>query len=168
MWWPRAGLTLLLLGLALGLSGCGYQFPARTGADLPGGVDRLYLEQVRDTSGEAGLRGRLRAQFTEEMERRTGAKWVDQEQSQGLVFLDVEEYQSSTSLEDAAERTIKSEVRIRISARIQDRQSGEQLWDSGSVTGRESFTGQGGEALAEREALKQAVENLVQRLGQKF
>ncbi|MFO8033314.1 MAG: LPS assembly lipoprotein LptE [Desulfohalobiaceae bacterium] len=172
MWWPKWFQAVLLWGLLLFLPGCGYQFPARSAADLPQGISRLHLESIQDTSGEPGLQSRLRALFTEEIELRTGAEWTDREQSQGLVVLDIQEYRVATSLENAAERTVKSEARIRISARILDRQSGEQLWESGTVTGRESFTGQGGEGpvknQAEREALERAVEGLVQQLGHRF
>lgn len=172
MWWLKAQLYVLLLSLILGLLGCGYHFPAQSAADMPGGISKLYLESVQDTSGEPGLQSRLRSLFTEEMARRTGAKWTDREQSQGLVILDIQEYRVATSLEDAAERTVKSEARIRISARILYRETKELLWESGTVTSTESFTGQGAEgpaqSKAEREALQRAVEDLVRRLGQKF
>jgi outer membrane lipopolysaccharide assembly protein LptE/RlpB len=171
MWWLKAQLYVLLLSLVLGLLGCGYHFPGQSAAEMPAGISRLYLESVQDTSGEPGLQSRLRSLFTEEMARRIGADWTEREQSQGLVMLNIEEYRVATSLEDAAERTVKSEARIKVSARILDKETKELLWESGTVTSTESFTGHAegpAQSQAEREALQRAVEDLVRRLGQKF
>lgn len=172
MWWLKLLLAVLVLSFILGMQGCGYHFPAKAVADLPGNISRLHFASIQDTSGEPGLQSRLRAMLIEEMARRTAAKWTDREQSQGLFLVDIQEYRVSTSLEDAAERTVKSEAKIKISARILDKESEEELWQSGPITGRESFTGQGGEgpaqSKAEREALQRAVEGMVQKLGQRF
>ena len=164
-------IKFLLCCLALLLIGCGYHLPSRAELTLPGGISKLHMEQVQDTTGEPGLQARLRSLLTEEVQRRTNAQWTEPEQSQGLLSLAIHEYQVATSLEDVTERTVKSEARISFSARIVDSKDGELLWESGDITGTESFVGPEGGAAeqeAEYQALEQAVQDLVQRLGHTF
>lgn len=171
MWWPDLPKTVLCCCLALIIAGCGYKLPAQDQMELPGQISRLHLDQVHDNSGQAGMQFRLRALLKEEIQRRTNAKWTDRELSQGLFQLDIESYRVSTLLEDSTGQTVKSQVSIRLSARIVNSASKDLFWESGEIAASESFVGlenSWGQQQAESLALERAVQSLVQRLGQRF
>ena len=162
-------LALALLIAAAG--GCGYQLTSSSPISLPEGMTRLYLEEVKNPTTEAWLEPSLRSALRDEFSRRGRIAWVDREQAEGLVRVNIEQYTASAKLEDAREQTIKSEVRLRIRGSIFRSRDHQLVWQSNTVLATESFVGpkEGQDRReAERRVVDLAVEKLADELGQGF
>jgi outer membrane lipopolysaccharide assembly protein LptE/RlpB len=169
MSWFRAVLLALLLLAAS--SACGYHFSGLSPVSMPHGITRLHLQRVDDPTTQSWLEPRLRTVLREEFTRRGGVEWVPAGQAQGLLHVEILSYSSATKLENVRERTVKSQVVLKLRARIVRAGQGTELWRSGLVQATESFTGPE-DSSQSRQAGERAVElgaeRLADELGQNF
>ncbi len=171
-----AGVLFLFLALS---SGCGYNFAGMTPVDMPEGVSRLYLQRVHNPTQEAWLEPYVRSNFRDEFSRRADVSWVDREQAQAYVEIDIKNYRISDDLTGAGDRTVRSDVRLDLEVNMYHSRDDELLWSSGSVRGSSSYypdpgsspvPGEStpGERQAAQEAVEQALRLATDRLGTEF
>jgi len=161
----------LLVPLAVWLQGCGYQLSASAPIALPEGMSALYLEGVSNPTTQSWLEPSLRSALRDEFTRRGQVSWVDRQDADGLLKIDILSYTSGTKLENALEETVRSQVVLRLQATISRGSDQTMAWSSGRVSARESFSGaeDGPEARdAEQRVVALAVEKLADTLGQEF
>ncbi len=171
MLWFRSINYLILCYFLLHVFACGYKWTASTPISLPKGITKLYLEKVENPTTQTWLEPRLRTAFREEFTRRGQIQWVKETETQGLVQIDITHFSSTTKLEDAQERTVKSEVTLGLEVKIFSQSEHVLLWNSDPVVVRESYTGseEGPQRRkAEYRVVDLAVEEVANKLGQKF
>lgn len=156
--------SLVIVGFLLAFTACGYQVVAEAPIDMPGGISKLYLEGVENPTTEIWLDAELRKEVREEFIRRGQVKWVNKPEAKGYLNIEVLRFTSSAKLENAEEQTVRSEVVLILRGRIIGAQKSDLLWDSGEIAVRESHVGDEGSG-EEREAQKQAVEEIVEELA---
>jgi len=170
--------ALLFICLTL-CAGCGYNFAGMTPVDMPEGVSRLHLDQVNNPTQEAWLEPFLRSNFRDEFSRRADISWVDREQSQAYIEIDIKNYRVSDDLTGAGDLTVRSDVRLDLEVNMYHSRDNELLWSSGSVRGSSSYylaqdqapvPGEStpGERQAAQEAVEEALRLATDRLGSEF
>ncbi len=171
-------IAVLVLCLAL-CAGCGYNFAGMTPVDMPEGVSRLHLDRVNNPTQEAWLEPFVRSNFRDEFSRRADISWVDREQSQAYIEIDIKNYRVSDDLTGAGDRAVRSDVRLDLEVKIYHSQDDQLLWSSGSVRGSSSYylaqdqapvPGEStpGERQAAQEAVEEALRLATDRLGTEF
>ncbi|WP_291321704.1 LPS assembly lipoprotein LptE [Desulfonatronospira sp.] len=172
----RAAALILMLTLSVG---CGYNFTGMAPVDMPGDVSRLYLSRVDNPTLEVWLEPYVRTNFRDEFSRRADISWVDREEAQAYVVIDILNYRVSDGLTGAGDRTIRSQVRLDLDVRMYDSRTSDLLWSSGGVHGSGSYfpahdqasvPGEStpGERQAAREAVEEALRLAADRLGTGF
>jgi len=171
-------LFLLLLSCTLQFS-CGYNFVGASPISLPEGKRQLSISLVHNPTQEVWLEPYLRSAFRDEFTRRGGAHWVSQEQAQALVHIEIQEFRTSDTLTRQKDETVKSDVSITLEVKIFSTDTGEQIWSSGIVRGRDSFfmaaedvslpgAPRPEQRRASEEAVDQAITRVADRLGDVF
>lgn len=170
-----------MLCIALFLPACGYQLTARAPIQLPDDSTRLYLNKVTNPTTETWLEPMLRSSLRDELTRRGNVTWVDREQAEATVNIDVRSYSTSDALKGRDDVTLKSSASIHMVVTFYSAKTNALIWTSGPVTASESYRGSGGTRSstgelqynnAKREATQNAIDLAVRmvadNLGQKF
>lgn len=170
-----------MLCIALLLPACGYQLTARAPIQLPDDSTRLYLNKVTNPTTETWLEPMLRSSLRDELTRRGNVTWVDREQAEATVNIDVRSYSTSDALKGRDDVTLKSSARIHLVVTFYSAKTNALIWTSGPVTASESYRGSGGTRSstgdlqsnnAKREATQNAIDLAVRmvadNLAQKF
>ncbi len=171
-------LFLLLLFSAFQVS-CGYNFVGASPIALPEGKQHLNITLVHNPTQEAWLEPYLRSVFRDEFTRRGGAVWVSEDQAQAVVHIDIQQFRTADGLTRERDETVKADVTIIMEVKILSADTGEQIWSSGSISGRDSYflaaedvsvPGAPGpeQRRASEEAVDQAVSRVADRLGEGF
>jgi len=171
MWLFERALCIFGLVAALALSGCGYQLSASAPIALPEGMTALYLENIVNPTTQSWLDPTLRSTLRDEFTRRGQVRWVEKQEADGLLEIEILSYTSGTKLENALEKTVRSQVVLQLQASILRGTDQTRAWSSGRISARESFSGleDGPEARdAEQRVVDLAVEKLADSLGQEF
>ncbi|MBU4524294.1 MAG: hypothetical protein KUA37_10945 [Desulfomicrobium sp.] len=179
-WWSGR-LLWAVLCIALFLPACGYQLTARAPIQLPDDSTRLYLNKVTNPTTETWLEPMLRSSLRDELTRRGNVTWVDREQAEATVNIDVRSYSTSDALKGRDDVTLKSSASIHMVVTFYSAKTNALIWTSGPVTASESYRGSGGTRSstgelqynnAKREATQNAIDLAVRmvadNLGQKF
>lgn len=164
------------LGLMLS---CGYNFVGGTVINMPQDKRDLYISLVQDPTQEAWLEPYLRATFQDEFSRRGGVYWVSEDQAQALVHIFIHQFRTADSLTRERDRTVKADISIILEVKILSADAGEEIWSSGSVSGRSSYFLTAEDAVisgvqgpeqrrASEEAVDQAVTRVADGLGHGF
>ena len=137
---------------------------------MPENISSLALGSVENPSTETWLEPGLRNEFRDELTRRGGITWVAEHEAEGRLDLEILNFRSGAKLESAKERTVRSEILLRLEVRLYSTRSRELLASSGVVTARESFDPQdrAEEQDAQDRVVELATELAVQRLNQNF
>lgn len=170
-----------MLCIALFLPACGYQLTARAPIQLPEDSTRLYLNKVTNPTTETWLEPMLRGSLRDELTRRGNVTWVDRDQAEATVNIDVRSYSTSDSLKGRDDVTLKSQARILMVVTFYSAKTNALIWTSGPISASESYRGASGSITstgliqttsAKREATQNAVDLAVRmvadQLGQKF
>lgn len=171
MLWFKSIKYFILCYFLLHIFACGYKWTASNPISLPKGITKLYLEKVENPTTQTWLEPRLRTALKEEFTKRGQIQWVKETKTQGLVQIDITHFSSSTKLEDAQKRTVKSEVTLGLEVKIFSQPEHVLLWNSGSVVVRESYTGpeEGTQRRkAEYRVVDLGVEKVANKLSQEF
>jgi outer membrane lipopolysaccharide assembly protein LptE/RlpB len=160
-------LLLPLLGLLL-LSACGYQLTANAPIDLPQDSSRLYLAKVTNPTTETWFEPMLRSSLRDELTRRGQVTWVDRNEAEATVNIDVRSYSTSDAVKGRDDVTFKSKVTIRMEVSFFSTKTSAMIWTSGPVVASESYRGTGGKKDATQEAVDLAMRMVADRLSQKF
>ncbi|WP_169793614.1 LPS assembly lipoprotein LptE [Desulfomicrobium orale] len=162
-WWCASTLALLCL-----LSACGYRLSAQAPISLPQDNTRLYLGKVTNPSTETWLEPMLRSGLRDELTRRGRVVWVDREQAQSRVTLNVRQYSSSDSVKGLDDVTVTSQVVIQLEVSFFSTETNSLIWTSGLVTASESYRGAGAKRQATQNAVDLAMRMVADRLAQQF
>lgn len=170
-----------VLCIALTLPACGYQLTARSPIQLPEGSTRLYLSKVTNPTTETWLEPMLRSSLRDELTRRGNVTWVDRDQAEATVNIDVRSYSTSDALKGRDDVTLKSAASIQMVVTFYNAKTNDLIWTSGPITASESYrgttetrssTGALQSNSAKREATQDAIDLAVRmvadNLGQKF
>ncbi len=170
-----------MLCIALFLPACGYQLTARAPIQLPEDSTRLYLNKVTNPTTETWLEPMLRSSLRDELTRRGNVTWVDRDQAEATVNIDVRSYSTSDSLKGRDDVTLKSQARILMVVTFYSAKTNALIWTSGPISASESYRSTSGSITstgliqttsAKREATQNAVDLAVRmvadQLGQKF
>jgi hypothetical protein len=170
-----------VLCIALSLPACGYELTARAPIQLPQDSTRLYLDKVTNPTTETWIEPMLRSSLRDELTRRGNVTWVDRDEAEATVNIDVRSYSSADSLKGRDDVTLKSEARIRLVVTFYSTKTNAMIWTSGTIRAAESYRGSGGRRTesgviqkssnkreATQEAIDLAVRKVADQLGQKF
>ncbi|MFW6054388.1 MAG: LPS assembly lipoprotein LptE [Thermodesulfobacteriota bacterium] len=138
--------------------------------NLPENITTVYLAAVNNPTTESFLVPKLRNEFSDELTRRGDIKWVEESEAQGKIVINILSFRSGAKLESAAEKTVRSEMVLRLEARLYSSRTGALLSRTGPIVARESFGSQGGSAqgAVQDRLIQLAAELAVQRLNQAF
>jgi hypothetical protein len=128
-----------VLCIALFLPACGYQLTARAPIQLPENSTRLYLNKVTNPTTETWLEPMLRSSLRDELTRRGNVTWVDREQAEATVNIDVRSYSTSDALKGRDDVTLKSAASIQMVVTFYSAKTNALIWTSGPVTASESY-----------------------------
>jgi len=165
-WWSGRLLPALVF-LVLLLPACGYQLTAQAPIDLPQDSTHLFLGKVINPSTETWLEPMLRTSLRDELTRRGNVTWVDPNEAQALVNVDVRSYRTSDALKGIDDVTLKSQANIQLEVSFFNAKTNALIWTSGPVSASESYRG-GDKREATQKAIDQAVRIVADRLSQKF
>ncbi len=160
-------LYLLLCVLVLpSVVSCGYNFTGMAPVQLPGAARQLHLSEVQDPTQEAWLESYLRSNLRDELSRRTDVVWVDENEAQALVRIQVARLRTSDGLTGVDDRQVRADLSIDLEIFMHDAQTGELIWSSGSTRGSSSYYLAQEEVLmpeatvpAHRQAIEEAVDD---------
>lgn len=110
----------------------------------------------------------LRSGLRDELTRRGRVVWVDREQAQSRVTLNVRQYSSSDSVKGLDDVTVTSQVVIQLEVSFFSTETNSLIWTSGLVTASESYRGAGGKRQATQNAVDLAMRMVADRLAQQF
>ncbi|MFW5730601.1 MAG: LPS assembly lipoprotein LptE [Desulfonatronovibrionaceae bacterium] len=168
-----------LLIILTGLAACGYRFEGASAIDLPRGMTRLNITQVINPTQEVWLEPYLRSSLKDEFHRRGGVDWVAADKAQGHVQVEIFQFRTSDSVIGVDETSVKSTLTIVMSVKILSAETSQELWNSGRLTGRDSYfleaapsltpgSVSAGRSPAGQEAVDQAVSRAADRLSSGF
>lgn len=157
------------------LFSCGYNFVGSSPVQMPEDKNDMFLGLVRNPTQEAWLEPYLRANFRDELTRRGGVNWVSENMAQAIFNIDIQQLRTSDGVTRERDKTVKNEVVITMKAEIVSADTGEVIWDSGSVAGRSSYyLGQedasiaGSQSTGSRRAYQEAVDEAITRLADRL
>lgn len=160
-WWSI--LLILLLCPA-----CGYQLTAQQPLALPQDSTRLFLSKVSDPTTETWLEPMLRSSLRDELTRRGKVTWVDQDEAQALVTIDVRQYSFGTAVEGRDSTTVKSSAQIHLVVSFYNAQNNAMIWTSGPIMASESFRGAENKQAATQRAVILAMRMVADRMSYTF
>ncbi|EGJ50662.1 LPS assembly lipoprotein LptE [Desulfocurvibacter africanus] len=158
--------TIAALLAAAMLAACGYHLGAPR--DLPGEVRTLHIGKVENPTLDVSLTPLLHTLFRDEINKRDMAEWSSAGKADGIVNLEVVSVYTDSRVTTTQDVTLKFQVLVTIRGTLMRRADEVQVWDSGSVTGEETFLGLAQEAQATRRAMDFAVRRLVDTLTATF
>lgn len=172
-------LTPLLFIACLFLASCGYNFAGSSPINMPEDKRHLFISQLINPTQEAWLEPYLRSNVRDEFTRRGQVNWVDQNQAEALMQIEVIQFRTSDSQTGARDRTVRSTVTLNMKVDIVSARTGEVIWSSGSVSGSSSYFLQTEDRSmpgaygpehrrAAQEAADQAITRTADRLGDGF
>jgi outer membrane lipopolysaccharide assembly protein LptE/RlpB len=167
MWWSSR-IFWAALAVALVLPACGYQLTAQAPIDLPQDSSRLFLGKVVNPTTETWFEPMLRTSLRDELTRRGNVTWVDRDEAQATVNIDVRAYSTSDVVKGRDDVTVKSEARVQMEVSFFDAKTNALIWTSGPVTAAETYRGPGGKRHATEAAIELATRMVADRLSQKF
>ncbi len=170
---------ILLILASSFLFSCGYNFVGASPINLPRNMVNLHIALVQNPTQEAWIEPYVRSQFRDEFSRRGRVEWVSEDQAQGLVHIDIQQFRTSDALTRERDRTVKADVAVTMNVQILSADTGQLIWSSGAVTGRSSYflaaedvsmPGSSGpeQRRASQEAVDEAVTRVADRLGDGF
>ena len=174
-------LSWAVLCIALSLSACGYELTARAPIQLPQDSTRLYLDKVTNPTTETWIEPMLRSSLRDELTRRGNVTWVDRNEAEATVNIDVRSYSTADSLKGRDDVTLKSAASIQMVVTFFSTKTNALIWTSGMIQASESYRGSGGsrtdtgvlqKSSGKREATQEAIDlamrKVADQLGQKF
>lgn len=153
----RVLLAAALLAAVLG-AGCGYRLGAPQ--DLPGGVRTLHIGRVDNPTLDVTLTPLLHALFRQEVNERNLASWADARQADAVMHLAVVNLNTSSRVTNSEGITLKYQVVVTLEGTLVRNADRKTVWESGPVTGEETYFS----SVEEVEALRRAMEFAVRRL----
>lgn len=163
LWSNRFALLLFLL-----LSACGYQLTAQSVISLPEDSTHLFLHKVVNPSTETWLDLMVRTSLRDEFTRRGNVQWVDQDEAQAIVNVNIQSYGNSASVTGRDDVTVKSLASIVLEVTFYNAKTNVIIWTSGPITATESYRGTSGERNAAQGAVDRAFRMVADRLSQNF
>lgn len=170
-----------VLCIALLMPACGYQLTARAPIQLPQDSTRLYLDKVTNPTTETWIEPMLRSSLRDELTRRGNVTWVNRDEAEATVNIDVRSYSTSDSLKGRDDVTLKSAASIQMVVTFFSTKTNALIWTSGPILASESFRGASEiqsssgtlqststKREATQEAVDLAVRKVADQLGQKF
>jgi hypothetical protein len=110
----------------------------------------------------------LRSSLRDELTRRGQVTWVDRNEAEATVNIDVRSYSTSDAVKGRDDVTFKSMVTIQMEVSFFSTKTSALIWTSGPVVASESYRGTGGKKDATQEAVDLAMRMVADRLSQKF
>ncbi len=150
------------------LCGCGYHFSGSSPITLPQNKTKLYFDRVDNPTQEPWLTPYMRSELREEFTRRGQVSWTEKKKAETMVRVNIKEFTASDSLKGEDDVSVKYQARITLRILMLDADKGNQLWDSGWISGSESFYTQGGKQAASRQAVDNALQKAADELGEGF
>jgi len=170
-----------VLCIALLLPACGYELTARAPIQLPQDSTRLYLDKVTNPTTETWIEPMLRSSLRDELTRRGNVIWVDRDEAEATVNIDVRSYSTADSLKGRDDITLKSAASIQMVVTFFSTKTNALIWTSGPIMASESYRGPSetqsstgtlqstsGKREATQEAIDLATRMVADQLGQKF
>ncbi len=131
MWWYRSLIGIVLMVL---IGGCGYKLATCPPVVLPEPLREIYLAPVSNPTTYPNLSQLVKNIFLDEFSKRNShISWTDKSRSKGEMYLEIVDYGSTTSVENAAEETLKLSVCLTLRASLYSSNSSRLVWDSGYV-----------------------------------
>ncbi|MFP4657185.1 MAG: LPS assembly lipoprotein LptE [Desulfonatronovibrionaceae bacterium] len=159
---------LLLLACVLSGVGCGYHFSSTSPITIPRDQSRLYLSRVDNPTQQGWLSPYVRSTLRDELARRGQVSWVDRDQAETLVRVEVRDFSSSDSVKAEEDKSVKFSARITLRVLMSNATDGSPLWNSGWVSGSESFYAEGEKRTAGQKAVDEALRRAADGLGKQF
>ncbi len=158
---------ILIFILLIGVSGCGYGFPTGEHASLPKDYRSLAIAEVEHPTTYPWMEARLRSLLRDELNRRNWVTWENKNKAKALIKLYVEKYSRKATVTGVDQETLRSSASITMRAVIVSRDTGRQLWSSGTIsTNWPYYTGEEDEADAQ--VTERAIQILAERLAQNY
>lgn len=154
--------------IALLLPACGYHLTAQEPISLPQDRTKLFLSKVTNPTTETWMEPMLRTALRDEFTRRGKVTWVERDQAESTVTLDVKSYTASGSLTGKDETTLKSTATINLIVNFYNARTNALIWTSGSVVASESFHDTTTKRDATGKAVELAVRMVADRMSQNF
>lgn len=152
----------------LALAACaGYGLQSREALNLPEDRRDLCIVAVDNPTLRPDLSAQLRNLLRDELAKRGRVRWVDRAKATAVVHLAVESFTSQTTLTGSHDETLKSAATINLSAWIESRPEGKDLWRSRQVSVSRTYTGNNS-AEAEDQVLELAAQRLADLMGQAY
>ncbi len=153
----RSASTLLLLGIALLLSGCVYGF---AGGGLPPTVRSIAVIPFENQTSSAELQQEFMTRLRRELRSRLGVREAGEAQASAIVRGSITRYEPDIPIAFSADRTqsvaARRKLMLTVDIEIYDQVGGRVLW------ARKGMTAEGEYAeRAETEGRRQAIEKLV-------
>ncbi|MBU1248265.1 MAG: DUF4136 domain-containing protein, partial [Proteobacteria bacterium] len=130
----------------------------------------LFIESVENPTTETWLGPLVRSMFRDELTRRGWTNWDSRGNADGLVQITIDKFSRTSTVTDENADTLKFVSSISLSAQITDRDSGEVLWNSGSVSWGGTYYGTNSspETTADTFATDHAIRRLADLLSQGY
>lgn len=154
--------------IALLVPACGYHLTANEPLTLPQDRSKLFLSKVTNPTTETWMEPMLRTALRDEFTRRGKVTWVERDQAEATVTLDVKSYSASASLTGPDETTLKSTAIIDLTVNFYNARTNALIWTSGSVVASESFRGTETKRDATQKAVELAMRMVADRMSQNF
>jgi hypothetical protein len=159
----RSNARRLALGLALGASGCLYQF---TGGNFPEHIRTLAVDPIINDTPRLELTGELQDRLVRELPRSLGIRPASTEEADAIVRVRITSYQVNTpnyrpgAVGDRPE-VLQRQVMITAQVQIVDQVNDEIYWEDTGLRAEGQFL----EASETEEVARdEAIELLVQRI----
>lgn len=169
MWYSKK-IPLIGLLIICCLAACGYKPAGRSTINMPENVRSLYLQKITNPSTLPWIEPRLRTALREELTQRGQVLWVKQHEAQGLMQVEILSFSTSSKVKGSKQETLRSEITLKLTARIFNPEDHTLIWSANTLSVRESFAAQNesDKLSAGKRAIDQAVQDLANQLNQGF
>jgi len=156
--------VLLALGLAAGLTGCGYSFSG--GGRVPVvKVQRLDIPPMTNTTTKVGIETQFTNEFIYEVDRNGYAEVVSRDRAEAVLSGVIRDLRTGSIARRSISTTLERQVSVVVDLVLKDRK-GKVLWQS-SLSDSEAYT-----VLADKTStegnIRRALGIIAQRMAEKF
>jgi len=155
--------VLLALGVAVGLTGCGYRFKGDREPVVK--VQRMHIPPMTNTTTKVGIETQFTNDFIYEVDRNGYAEVVDRDRAAAVLTGVIRDLRTGSIARRSISTTLERQVSVVVDLVLKDRQ-GKVLWQS-SLSDSEAYT-----VLADKTStegnIRRALGIIAQRMAERF
>ena len=141
MWWFKTLLKIITpLIFIINILGCGYQLISTSPIILPENITLIDISKIKNPTTNPQIPTEFRTQLIDEFSKRSSnIKFVDNEEAEAQLIIEIVDYSLETDVENIYEETEKSDLCMTVRCYLYNRQD-KLVWDSKNISKCESLS----------------------------